>query len=215
MEMDNEYPKIDSVYKRDNETHKFIIGEFSIPEFEYLKGNLWWFTEKVNGTNIRVAWDSEFETLQFCGKTNQSLMPERLYRKLNEMFTVDKFEALYPETSMCLYGEGYGEKIESGSKYIPQGGVSFVLFDVLIDGWWLRRRDIEDIAYKLGICIVPIAGRGTLTDAVALIQSRTLKSQWGDFLAEGIVLKPDVELRTRAGDRIITKVKHKDFKKGE
>ena len=27
------YPKIQSVYKRDNKTHKFIEGSFSLPEF--------------------------------------------------------------------------------------------------------------------------------------------------------------------------------------
>jgi hypothetical protein len=38
-------------------------------------------------------------------------------------------------------------------------------------------------------------------------------SQWGDFAAEGIVARPKIELKTRGGKRIITKIKHKDFKK--
>jgi len=38
-----------------------------------------------------------------------------------------------------------------------------------------------------------------------------VKSQWGDFLAEGLVLKPKIELKDRAGKRIVTKIKHKDF----
>ena len=36
-------------------------------------------------------------------------------------------------------------------------------------------------------------------------------SIWGAFKAEGIVARPTVELRTRSGKRIITKIKHKDF----
>jgi hypothetical protein len=38
-----------------------------------------------------------------------------------------------------------------------------------------------------------------------------VKSWWGDFDAEGIVARPQVELFTRAGHRIITKLKCKDF----
>lgn len=38
-----------------------------------------------------------------------------------------------------------------------------------------------------------------------------IKSQWGDFIAEGIVARPATELLTRNGERIITKIKHKDF----
>lgn len=37
------------------------------------------------------------------------------------------------------------------------------------------------------------------------------KSTWGDFQAEGIVARPSVELKNRAGERIITKIKCKDF----
>jgi hypothetical protein len=36
-------------------------------------------------------------------------------------------------------------------------------------------------------------------------------STWGDFQAEGIVARPAVEMKTRSGHRIITKVKCKDF----
>jgi hypothetical protein len=39
------------------------------------------------------------------------------------------------------------------------------------------------------------------------------KSHWGDFIAEGIVARPKVELKTRAGHRIITKLKYKDFER--
>ena len=34
---------------------------------------------------------------------------------------------------------------------------------------------------------------------------------WGDFIAEGIVARPKVTLFTRKGERLITKIKHRDF----
>ena len=53
----SEYPKIQSVFKRNEETHKFIDGEWSLPEFQYLAPCLWRATEKIHGTNIRVGWN--------------------------------------------------------------------------------------------------------------------------------------------------------------
>jgi hypothetical protein len=44
-----EYPKINTVYKRDEKTHKVLIGNYSLPEFEYLKDAQWRFQEKVDG----------------------------------------------------------------------------------------------------------------------------------------------------------------------
>ena len=205
-----EYPKIVSIYKRDVNTHRFIDGAFSLPEFEYLKDNVWIWTEKIDGTNIQVNWNGEI--LKFGGKTDNAQILSSLYNRLQELFTIEKFKRLYSDTLMCLYGEGYGVKIRGGGKYISDS-VNFILIDVLIDGWWLKRKDIEDIAIKLEIDVVPIVGRGTLMDVVTVIKTRKLKSRWGDFLVEGLVLKPEVELKIRGGDRVITKIKHKDYKK--
>jgi len=55
-----EYHKIQTVFKRNpkNKLKTLLHGNYSIPEFEYLKDNEWVFTEKVNGTNIRVMFDN-------------------------------------------------------------------------------------------------------------------------------------------------------------
>lgn len=182
-------------------------------EFEFLKDNLWVFSEKVDGTNIRVIWDGVKVT--FGGKTDDAQIPADLFLRLQEIFgetgKIQLFKELFTEKEVCLYGEGYGQKIqESGKLYIPDR-VDFVLYDVTIDGWWLERKNIEDIAQKLGVKVVPIVGKGTLDDAVE-ITKKGFKSQWGDFIAEGIVAKPKVELKSRKGERIITKIKHRDFK---
>ena len=56
-----EYHKIETLYERDEKTKKLIIGKFRNPTIEFLKDNVWQFTEKVDGTNIRVYWDSKME----------------------------------------------------------------------------------------------------------------------------------------------------------
>jgi len=50
-----EYHKIESVFEREMERNKKLIeSKFRNPVVEYLKDNEWIFTEKVDGTNIRV-----------------------------------------------------------------------------------------------------------------------------------------------------------------
>ncbi len=43
----NEYHKIQTVFKRnpENKFKTLLIGDYSMPEFEYLKDNIWSFTE--------------------------------------------------------------------------------------------------------------------------------------------------------------------------
>lgn len=207
-----EYHKIHTVFKRNMETKQktLLEGVYALPEFEYLQRNEWVFTEKVDGTNIRVIYQDG--TLSFAGKTDNTQIPIPLFNKLTDIFTplIPKLAEMFSAdaSDVCLYGEGYGEKIQSGGKYCV--GNNFVLFDVNINGWWLSRKDVEDIGAKLGIDIVPIIGYGTLTYMVDVTRTG-FKSQWGDFEAEGIVARPRIELTARNGNRIITKIKHKDF----
>lgn len=51
---------------------------------------------------------------------------------------------------VILFGEGYGPKIQAcGGRY--RKDVSFILFDVWIDGWWLEKQSVLDIASALDI----------------------------------------------------------------
>ena len=208
-----EYHKIQSIFKRDPKNGYRFTNEYSCPEFEYLKNNEWEFTEKIDGTNIRIIWDGQ-DGLRFAGRTDQASIPTFLYDKLNEIFSAKKFADAYQdsESGMTLYGEGYGAKIQKGGGNYKSDGVDFVLFDVLIDGWWLKRRDILKIADNLEIHEVPIIGLNTLDRAMERCKEG-FSSIWGDFQAEGIVLTPLIGLKNRAGHRIITKVKCQDFHK--
>jgi ATP-dependent RNA circularization protein (DNA/RNA ligase family) len=213
----SKYPKINGLYKRDMNKEspnygKFIEGNWSIPEFEYLANNQWIFTEKIDGTNIRIIWDGF--NLEIKGRTDRAEIPKFLLAKLNDIFTIEKFKQFYQEQPIILYGEGYGARIQgSGGNYIKDG-VDFILFDVRIGNWWLKREGIEEVAEILDLKTVPIIGEGTLYDGINLIK-KGLKSQWGDFLAEGVVAKTKLDLLARNGKRIITKIKHKDFQNKE
>lgn len=205
----NEYPKIQTMFKREQRNSGRIIeGDWTLPEFQFLANNAWTFTEKVDGTNIRVMFKNGAVT--FGGKTDSAQIPAQLVTRLNEKFLpmADRMQDVFG-CDACLYGEGYGAKIQKGGGNY-RSDQDFVLFDVAVGGWWLQRRDVEDVAQKLGIDVVPIIGEGTLYAAIEAVKAG-ITSTWGPFLAEGIVARPATELNTRSGHRIITKIKSRDF----
>ncbi len=208
-----EYPKIHSVFKRDEKTHKFLEGQWSLPEFEYLANNEWEWTEKVDGTNIRVAFEGG--QIHFGGRTNNAQIPTFLLTRLQELFPFNKFKDL-PSDDICFYGEGYGARVQKGGGNYIKNGIDFILFDVLVCGeggtnWWLTMDNVLDIANQFGLKTVPIIGCGTLSEALILIKTKP-NSSWGGFPMEGLVCKPKVQLYKRPGKtRIITKMKWRDF----
>lgn len=109
------------------------------------------------------------------------------------------------------FGEGYGAKIQKGGGNYSETQ-EFVLFDVKVGEWYLKREDVEDVADKFSLRVVPIVARGNLQTGVDIVKAG-LKSQWGDFTAEGLIAKPITDLFNRKGERILTKIKHEDFAK--
>lgn len=209
-----EYHKIQTVFMRDPATkHKTLLpGQWSLPEFGYLAGNEWEWTEKVDGTNIRVIVDCDGDGnaagVRYGGKTDNAQIPTKLLQRLRERF--DNSVPLRELGPCVLYGEGYGAGIQSGGTYRPDQ--DFILFDVNICGWWLARDNVNDIGAKLGVPCVPVIRRGTLLEAVEQVRSG-FGSYVGNGIAEGLVMRPVCELRSRSGERIIAKIKHKDFAK--
>jgi len=205
---------------RDN-NGKIMPGEFSTPELEYLAGNRWGFSEKVDGTNIRVIFekckftypaDHEAIVFRYAGRGDNSSIPQNLLYELDNIFTPDLREKIitqFPD-GVTFYGEGYGPRIQKVGK-LYRADQSFVLFDIKVGPWWLTRTNVEGIALDLGLEIVPIIGEGTLLDSVEFVKDG-FNSTWGDFEAEGIVARPVVELFDRSSHRIITKIKCKDFR---
>jgi hypothetical protein len=207
-----EYNKIDTLYKRDMEgTKKLLEGEFRNPTVEFLKDNIWTFTEKVDGTNIRVYWDGH--KVQFGGRTERAQIPSDLVNYLNSVFGTNEaeqiFEEKFGETEVILFGEGYGPKIQNGGSY--RSDVSFIMFDVLIAGNYQPRESVEDIAKAFGIDVVPIIFEGTIQEGVDFVKGHP-DSTMGTAKMEGLVGRPKVEMRDRCGKRVIVKIKWEDFK---
>jgi hypothetical protein len=222
------YHKINGIYKRD-ERGKFIEGDWACEEFGYLADLPWRFTEKVDGTNIRLTFDGTDafrgnEHLYVQGRTNNAQVPPKLLAACVEILRAAPLETAFPDimedpdssNTVVLYGEGYGAGIQKGGVYRPDP--SFVLFDVRVGRWWLKREAVNDIGAQLGLDVVAeVFKTFNLNMAIMAIKSQAtggaehLKSAWDGAPPEGVVGTPAIDLFARSGERIITKIKLKDF----
>lgn len=207
-----EYHKIETLFERDMEgSKKLIEGKFRNECIEFLKDNQWIFTEKVDGTNVRVIWDGH--KVSFGGRTDNAQMPMPLMERLKELFegntNEELFEQKFGETQVVLYGEGYGGKIQSGSLYKPTQ--DFILFDVRVGDTWLKRDDVENIAESFGLDVVPIVIKGTIQEAVNYVKTKPISPIGQGKESEGLVGTPLARLTDFRGNRIIVKIKACDF----
>jgi len=208
-----EYPKIETLFKRDtNGTKKLIPGDFRSSAVEFVSGLKWKCYEKIDGTNTRIMWDGH--RVSFGGKTDNAQIPQFLLEKLTEMFGGEVNEELFEQTfgdkPVELFGEGYGPKIQKGGNY--RSDVSFILFDVYFpeSGLWLETENIKSVADTFGVDMVPFIMEGTLEEAVEFVKQKP-KSTIGNANMEGLVCRPVVDLFDRRGERLVVKVKVCDF----
>ena len=207
------YPHIDTLWKR-SEAGKIVVGEFTCPEFEYLQNLDWVGTEKVDGTNIRLCvGPADDRELGLRGRSNNANLPGRIVEWF-EKEIVPQSERFWEQFSdgAVLYGEGYGAGIQKAGKLYLPDRVGFVLFDIRVGDWWLKREDVVEIGQHFGLDVVPVVGVRPLMDHVRTVAAGFL-SHWGNFPAEGLVIQPLVPLASRNGGRIITKIKTVDYAK--
>lgn len=220
--VEKKYHKISGLYKRDGKGR--FTSEWAKPEFEYLYRLPWNWTEKIDGTNIRIGLnDRGFE---IRGKSDKAQLPPGLVANIQDVFQELMFtpteqlsdwmiawRAGLEHTPVTLYGEGYGAGIQKdGGLYRPDK--SFILFDVFRGGRWLERQLVEEIAAGLGIGVVPILMREVpIPEAIHYLHdgpSSVVSTRYRAM--EGVVGVPAVPLLNQWGERVIVKLKAKDHK---
>lgn len=182
----------------------------------------------INGVEFKV---------RIAGKTDNAQIPKNLLKHMQEKYPNEKVLAAlglkefipveewendhnwltYEQIPniYTIYGEGYGGGIQSGGWYI-KGGNEFIVFDVKVNDIYLKTDARDEIATKLGAPIVPFIGYFTLDEAIAFVRKgfRSHVAQNPDAkMAEGLVLRTDLGLRNRMGNRLIVKIKYEDFQK--
>jgi len=207
----SEYHKIETLYERDEKTFR-LKPEMILKNRVYGIIGTWQWTEKIDGTNIRVIWKDG--AVSFGGKTDNAQVHPDLIKWLYTHITPTALSAAFPEdvTDVVVYGEGYGAGIQKGGGLLS-ATKQFIVFDVLIGGqWWLSDENMRDVASKLGLEAVPYLGEMTLEEAAEKVKSG-FKSHLNGGLAEaeGMVGRPVEALFDKKGHRLIVKIKTKDF----
>lgn len=175
-------------------------------------------------------------TVAYKGKTDNAQVPKELMNFLKENYPEEKVLSVFGlkkdipvnewtnykwndvtdiPTKYTIYGEGYGRKIQkAGGNYIKDG-VGFAVFDVKVGDLYLLTDARDDIANKLGAPIVPFIGYFTLDEAIEFVRKGFKTGLWDnkDMYEEGLVLRTDLGLKNRRGERLITKIKYEDFVK--
>ena len=197
------YPKMYNPFKRDRQTYKVKNGKWILPVYEYLQNNQWEFTEKLDGTNIRLYP----ETRSIYGRTDRAQIPAQLHTHLQGILEdTEKNDELFFQfgSKAVLYGEGIGPGIQKGGKYCDHQ--KFVLFDVHTDYGWLNRSQVLDVGNIMEIPCAPLVVTGTLHEGIGVVTAG-LQSKFGGFQAEGIVGRPAHEF----DEHIRIKIKNRDF----
>lgn len=225
-----EYPKIQTLYPRGSD-FKVATEQTRFPEYDMIKPKYWLYTEKVDGTNIRVILTPEGEVL-IRGRTDRAQFSAMVMERLQSFFPQTHVKRVFGPTErshgVILYGEAYGPKIQKGGIY--REDVGFRLFDVAVGRWWLRWDDVVDVASKLQSYHdgeYPIAAVPTLPRPRRLPQSQSdvmnlFTDPLGSLVAfsdsgrkyvapEGIVARTDPYLFDRHGLPVRWKLKLKDF----
>ncbi len=215
------YPKIDTLYHRDEKTKKLIEGTFSIPAVDLIK--TWEFTEKLDGTNIGIRWSEETTVnnpgiMTIHGRTLEAEVPKAIISFIQDRITPEKMNEHFGRKNVSIYGEGVGGKIQAGANDKERGGKyfeaeTFIVFDIRIGHYWLKRLKVVEICQSLGLEMVPFVGQLTLEEAVNRVRAGFKSSLGGGTLtAEGLVGVTNPPLYDGLGRRLITKIKTRDFK---
>jgi len=236
----SEYHKIETLYERDEKTHR-LKPDLILKNRVYGIVNPWVWTEKIDGTNIRVMWqrwvaqcghyimskDQNFcgecgsavgvladrGRVFFGGKTDNAQIHADLVKWLYAHITADSMAAAFSEDigSAVIYGEGYGPGIQKGGVLLADEK-RLIVFDVKIGEWWLSDENMRDVAAKLSLDAVPLIGEMTLAEATEKVRAGFPSLlNGGKAQAEGMVGRPVETLFDKKGARLIVKLKTKDF----
>lgn len=203
------YPKFYAPYKRNVETG-FIDPEQPQRDLKpYMNDSTkWWVSEKMDGTNTRIIWDGY--KVNVMGRTASSQLQGYQNELLRTLIENDnyKFDETFGTQPVIIYGEAIGGKIQKNPHGVePQ----FQVFDVNIDGVWLEYQNVQEISENLGLTYNDHVLFDSWDKVIDIFKDmKKARNDYNQYF-EGIVAVPENMPLTRTGERVITKIKVKDF----
>jgi hypothetical protein len=186
--------------------HKFKQG-FMKHDIETETNNYFANDILVHNSSAHIGW--KFETKQvnfFTGENHQLFLS-----LFDENFLKLKFEEIFPDINVVIFGEHYAGKCQSMSHTYGKQS-KFIGFDVKIGELWLNVPNAEEVCSQFNIEFVHY--RKINTDLETLTAERDMDSVQAvrngmgyGLKREGIVLRPLTEMRLNNGERVICKYK--------
>ncbi len=211
------YQKIPTLYLTDKKT-KLCTCEYSNNLFGYLSTLEWVFTEKIDGTNLRIVWDGF--NISFLGRTNDAIFEDDVLIYLNETYNNNGFKKLLEEkvgTKLTiLFGELFGQKIGCYGNYYDSNELRVRFFDVSIDEKYLNYTNSRNFIESIGEEYVPEVFRGTLNNCKSEVLASHISSvskNFSNLIIEGLVGQPIFQLYNEKKERIIVKLRVEDLLK--
>ena len=210
--MAHNFQKIKAPFLRDGPNDRLV--NVNKPAFKWLEAfgpdQMFWASEKIDGTSVGLKWDGE--RISFIGHTDKSQFCPRYLEYLQNRFGTPEFEscveAIFGDRPVTIYGEGISKDYNVHYGF-PDG--EFIMYDIQFDsGFYAERQFVWKVAEKLAIK-VPFEEKMTLQSAIDFVKTRPQSKLDSKNKMEGLVLRPLVELYDNHGERLITKIKVKDF----
>jgi len=104
--------------------------------------------EKIHGTSAHIRWNPEKGggVGFFAGGENH----EKFVGLFNITNLEQKFEEVFPDTKVVIYGEAYGGK-QQGMRKTYGDNLKFIGFDVKVGDVWVNVPNAEDICKQFDI----------------------------------------------------------------
>lgn len=167
--------------------------------------------EKIHGTSAHISWKEGVITYFSGGEKH-----DRFVGLFDEEALKQAFLQL-GHADVTVYGEAYGGRQQKmGDTYGPD--LHFIVFDVQVGETWLNVPNMDDVAKKLGLEVVPWEECDTDLDTLNSMRDKPSevairRGMGSDKQREGVVLRPLEEMCVNNDNRVISK--HKIDKFGE
>jgi len=163
--------------------------------------------EKIHGTSAHIGWKSDEKKIHyFTGENHQLFLS-----LFDEQFLIQKFEEIFPDQNVVIFGEHYAGKCQ-GMSHTYGKQSKFIGFDVKVGDYWLNVPNAEDVCKQFNIEFVDyVKIEVSLENLTAERDKPSVQAVRNGIIEpkkrEGIVCRPLVEMRINNGDRVIVKYK--------
>lgn len=209
--MAHNFQKISALFLRDGPKERLVNeNKLALKWVEALRDIEFWASEKIDGTSVGIKWDGE--RVSFVGHTDKSQFCPHYLEYLQNRFGTPEFESciegIFGDRPVTIYGEGISKDYNVDYGF-PEG--EFIMYDIQYENRRFAEREfVHEVAEKLGMK-TPYEEKMSLQHAIAFVKSRPDSFLDKEKKLEGLVLRAPVELYLNNGERVITKVKVKDF----